>query len=167
MHKPIPGHKPDRQLQRSLVQCVTRTAVFPTIGNGWRLAVFSRRSQIFFRLSMAKFEVSCASWQLNVQDRTRASSISTSIFFKFKVKLRTAWFQWFFALNSRAGNIIGSIIWRLCVIRLMIRSLFQRNRALSATWNGTIQWFVLFSELFCGEPNLVWAPHTNHYRIQT
>lgn len=63
------------------------------------------------------------------------SSISENIFLTFRVRLRTAWFQWLWAFFSKTGSKIGRITCRLCAIKFTIWSLFHKKRALSATWN--------------------------------
>lgn len=116
-----------------LARGVTRTAVFSV--SGCRLAAFSSRSHVSFRSSATKLTFACSSVKWSWQAWNSGSSISVNIFLTFRVELSTDWFQWLWTFLSSAGIMIGRITCRLCAIRSTIWSLFQKNNALSATWN--------------------------------
>lgn len=111
---------------------VTRTAVFPV--TGWPAAAASKRSHFILRFSSSVIRSSSSSSNFVWQAKINSSSISVRIFFTFSVTFRTAWFQWFWEFLSKAGKIKGIITCLFCATRLVIWSLFHKNRARSATW---------------------------------
>lgn len=100
------------------------------------VAISSKRFHAASRLALilSFFDSFSSNW---VKHSSNSSgSRSQKILRTFMVKLWTAWFQWFLAFFSSAGKIIGSMTLIFCLIRFSMWSLFHRNKALSATWNG-------------------------------
>lgn len=97
-------------------------------------AISSKRFQVISRFSSFSFPFISSAWNLAKHSSKSAWSASINIFLTFSVKLWTAWFQWLRVLFSKAGKIIGSMIFRFCVIRVLIWSLFHKNNVRSATY---------------------------------
>lgn len=97
------------------------------------VAISSKRFQVASRLLLVSSCPASSSWYLRRHSSKSSGSTSEKIFRTLRVRLCTAWFQWFLALFSNAGKIIGSMTARFCLIRFSMWLLFHRKRALSAT----------------------------------
>lgn len=127
------GHYLRNQQVTEHVAGFTRNEILPP-PTGWKLAAVSRRSHVNLRFSAAILDFESSSSNLPWQASTSSSSISQNIFRTFRVRLSTAWFQWFRVFRSRAGKTRGRITCRFCVIWLRTCSLFHKKCARSATW---------------------------------
>ena len=61
--------------------------------------------------------------------------ISINVFKTLYTRATIVWFQCSLLMRYRAGNIIGMITWLFSSIKLIMYSLFQKYKALSATFN--------------------------------
>ncbi|CAL1358296.1 unnamed protein product [Linum trigynum] len=90
---------------------------------GWLLdeafmaAISSRRFHVVSRLDLISSSRASSSWNLSKHSSKSSGSASENIFLTFSVRLCTAWFQWRLAFLSKEGKMMGSMIFRFCLIR--------------------------------------------------
>ena len=99
----------------------------------FRIPASSNRFQVASRLALVSPSFDSSSLNLARHSLNSSGSRSWNILRTFSVKLWTAWFQCFCAFLSNAGNMIGRMTLRLCIIRFSMWLLFHKNKALSAT----------------------------------
>lgn len=80
-------------------------------------AMSSRRFHVRSRFALNSASLASSSWNFFEHSSNSSGSWSEKILRTFRVKLWTAWFQWFLVFRSNVGNIIGSITDWFCFIK--------------------------------------------------